>query len=259
MEVHHHSHTADSDIHRGRKNWKNYFWEFFMLFLAVTLGFFVENQREHFVEHQRTKQYALSLADDLKKDTSAFRVLKENYSRNIVKIDTFRNMLKSKPISKIPGGSLYYYCEPVIWSIAIIFHDATLQQLKNSGNLRYFPTSLQNKISEYDRMTRELSARQENEIYFSRISREIMTGIFDAETILAINKINKLSASSDIEEFKNKNIKLINQDTLAIKKLFNEVIYRQGSWQFRLQQIIEPTNSMAIDLLKDLEKEYHFK
>ena len=119
------------------------------LFLGVlhvisrcSLGFFVENQREHYVEHQRTKQYALSLADDLKKDTLAFRVLKKSYTTDIVKIDTFRNMLKHNPISKIPVGSLYYYCEPVIWSKAIIFHDATIQQLKNSGNLRYFPTGL---------------------------------------------------------------------------------------------------------------------
>jgi hypothetical protein len=36
MEVHAHPHTS-------RKKWTHYFWEFFMLFLAVTLGFFVEN------------------------------------------------------------------------------------------------------------------------------------------------------------------------------------------------------------------------
>jgi len=41
MEVHAHSHTE-------RKKWTHYFWEFFMLFLAVTLGFLVENQREHY-------------------------------------------------------------------------------------------------------------------------------------------------------------------------------------------------------------------
>ena len=29
MEVHHHAH------HEGKKNWKSYFWEFLMLFLAV--------------------------------------------------------------------------------------------------------------------------------------------------------------------------------------------------------------------------------
>ena len=249
MEVHHHSHTP-------RKKWTHYFWEFFMLFLAVTLGFFVENQREHYVEHQRTEQYASSLIDNLNRDTAAFRILEQSYKRDILKIDTFRNMLKNTPLEQIPGGSLYYYCEPVIWSKGITFHDATIQQLKNSGNLRYFPADLQNKISEYDRMARELLARQENELYFSRMSREMMTAIFEAEYILSVTN---LSVSSNIEEFKNKNMKLITEDTLALKKLLNEVIYRQASWQFRLQQIIEPTNSTAIDLLKDLEKEYHFK
>ena len=34
MEVHHHAH------HEGKKNWKTYFWEFLMLFLAVFCGFF---------------------------------------------------------------------------------------------------------------------------------------------------------------------------------------------------------------------------
>jgi len=33
-----------------KRYWKSYFKEFFMLFLAVSLGFFVENQWESYVE-----------------------------------------------------------------------------------------------------------------------------------------------------------------------------------------------------------------
>jgi hypothetical protein len=58
MEVHTHSHTS-------RKKWTHYFWEFFMLFLAVTLGFLVENWREHVVEHRREKQFIETLIEDL--------------------------------------------------------------------------------------------------------------------------------------------------------------------------------------------------
>ena len=54
MEVHAHTHTA-------RKKWTHYFWEFLMLFIAVFCGFLAENQREHMVEHQREKQFMLSL------------------------------------------------------------------------------------------------------------------------------------------------------------------------------------------------------
>ena len=67
MEIHNHSHTA-------RKKWNHYFWEFLMLFLAVTLGFFVENQREHYIEHKREKAYIRSLIRDLKQDTANERI-----------------------------------------------------------------------------------------------------------------------------------------------------------------------------------------
>ena len=40
-----------------------------MLFLAVFCGFLAENQREHFVEHNREKQYMRSLIEDLETDT----------------------------------------------------------------------------------------------------------------------------------------------------------------------------------------------
>ena len=62
MEVHQHSHTP-------RNKWTHYFWEFLMLFLAVTLGFFVENQREHYVEKKRAKQFAQAMVKDLERDT----------------------------------------------------------------------------------------------------------------------------------------------------------------------------------------------
>jgi hypothetical protein len=75
MEVHAHSHTP-------RKKWTHYFWEFLMLFLAVFAGFLAENQREHYVEHLREKQFINSLINDVKVDTARLNRLIEN--RNIV-------------------------------------------------------------------------------------------------------------------------------------------------------------------------------
>ena len=48
MEVHKHPHHITH-----KKKWGEYLLEFFMLFLAVFLGFVAENFREHQVEHQR--------------------------------------------------------------------------------------------------------------------------------------------------------------------------------------------------------------
>ena len=65
MEVHHHS-----DLHHKSKKWKEYFLEFLMIFLAVTMGFFAENIREYFAEKRQEREYVQSMINDLKADTA---------------------------------------------------------------------------------------------------------------------------------------------------------------------------------------------
>ena len=48
MEVHHHPHVE-------KKNFKEYFFEFVMIFLAVTMGFFAESLREHLITTRKKK------------------------------------------------------------------------------------------------------------------------------------------------------------------------------------------------------------
>lgn len=43
-----------------KKNWKSYFKEFFMLFLAVFCGFLAENYRENLTTRKIEKEYMLS-------------------------------------------------------------------------------------------------------------------------------------------------------------------------------------------------------
>jgi hypothetical protein len=66
MEVHHHSHHP--------KKWKEYITEFLMLFLAVTLGFFAENVREHQIEKSREVQLMKSMVSDLNKNESLLKI-----------------------------------------------------------------------------------------------------------------------------------------------------------------------------------------
>ena len=63
MEVHKHPHHATHT-----KKWGEYLLEFIMLFLAVFLGFIAENIREHVVENDRVKEYAISLVQDLQNE-----------------------------------------------------------------------------------------------------------------------------------------------------------------------------------------------
>src|SRR6187402_656436 len=93
MEVHAHSHTA-------KKKWTEYFWEFLMLFLAVTLGFFVENQREHYIEYKRTREYAQLMVEDLKKDVETYDSLIVWIEGHVKSFDSVSVLFrKSPPVS----------------------------------------------------------------------------------------------------------------------------------------------------------------
>src|SRR5712671_2012112 len=94
MEVHAHSHTTG-------KKWTHYFWEFFMLFLAVTLGFFVENQREHMVEKKKEKQIISALYSDLRKDTANLNDIIDHYMpEHSAWEDSAEAFITSLPIQK---------------------------------------------------------------------------------------------------------------------------------------------------------------
>ena len=82
MEVHHHGHVHE------KKKWKEYFFQFLMLFLAVTAGFFMENQREHYVERQRAKEFATSLYDEIVNDTTRLKNIQEDFTNNSFYLDT---------------------------------------------------------------------------------------------------------------------------------------------------------------------------
>lgn len=137
MEVHHHSHTAVPDSHRGKKKWTHYFWEFFMLFLAVTLGFFVENKREHFIEHKRAKQYALLLKLDLINDTMRLSDLMsnkydiKNFTHSVINF-------YATPTDKVSCRDYYGLKSKDVTIIVFEPQNATYTQLQHSGNLRYF-------------------------------------------------------------------------------------------------------------------------
>ncbi len=87
MEVHHPHHPTH------KKKWSEYIIEFLMLFAAVTLGFFAENQREHYVEGHREIQFMESLIDDLAKDKIEVNSAREYTTTQISNLDTAISLL----------------------------------------------------------------------------------------------------------------------------------------------------------------------
>jgi len=175
MEVHQHTHTP-------RKKWTHYLWEFLMLFFAVTLGFLVENQREHFVEHQREKQFVQSLFNDIKADTANIGKIINARSAKETMLDSILFMMNSPhPIDFVK--QIYPYAILVGRTLPYRFvpRDGTMQQLKNSGALRLIRNrAVVDSIAKYDIDVRNIlgqHAVEENQIEHYRTAA---AKIFDA-------------------------------------------------------------------------------
>jgi hypothetical protein len=142
MEVHHHPKVE-------KKNFKEYFLEFLMIFLAVTLGFIAENVRENISENSQAKELAKSLYKELYSDSVAIqqklegRLEKENYIKYFVQYVSDSDLVNLSP-------NFYpTFTSTFISTLTIIFQpkDGILNQLTNSGALRYFKSNdLQEEI-----------------------------------------------------------------------------------------------------------------
>ncbi len=148
MEVHHHAHDPAAPNHK--KNWKNYFWEFLMLFLAVFCGFLAEYQLEQTIERHREKEYATLLKKDLENDTIQINGVVHQLEKIAASMDSISSSVyQGVSGNKVPG-SFYYHSQIGTISPIVLWNDATLIQLTQSGNLRYFRNhELVNKISAY--------------------------------------------------------------------------------------------------------------
>ena len=180
MEVHQHTHTP-------RKKWTHYFWEFFMLFLAVFCGFLAENQREHYVESLREKKYIQNLLHDLARDTMnynlsiALRLERENQAHQLI------TMLYSPDRNK-HLSELYFFARQMPRMNTIFYStDATMNQLKNSGALRLIKrTEIADSIVAYNAAMEAYAENRKTEIETRIAFREAVGNVFDASVLLAM-------------------------------------------------------------------------
>ena len=267
MEVHHHSHTSDpgpstSSGHRGRKKWTHYFWEFLMLFLAVTLGFFVENQREHYIERQRAKIYAVTMKANLQMDTAELKRMIHRGQFAVSYLDTFLLLLASDEIAKIPSGKLYWYGLFGGYLRGFQPYDATFQQMKSSGSLRYFSSpGLEQQISNYDQLMRNMQMLTLVDQPVHLEVRKMRGRIFDFRFNNAANNVVQRAVyenfnQSVIDSFIRTNPPLLTSD----KIVFNE--YAELCRSRNLRQQLRNANDavlLATEIITRLSSKYHLK
>lgn len=218
MEVHHHGHVHE------QKKWKEYLFQFLMLFLAVTLGFFAENQREHYIEGQRAKEYAAMLRQDLVNDTVQLKGFLD-ITDSMQKTYSFLQRIYSIPPNELTVGQLD--STSLLGFNLDIFrqNDAIYSLLKFSGNLRYIrDTAIISRLTNY-----------ENQVKTLKEAWNLTTTLYGG-----LNSEHLLQATVNGERFKREK-KEINSNTLL-----KDAGYNFASWDENA--MITKTN-MNISLL----------
>ena len=253
MEVHHHSRTE-------RKKWYHYFWEFFMLFLAVTAGFFVENQREHLVEHQREKQYMQNLIQDLSRDTTGLQRLISWRQKLIRYADSLVDLINS-PQRDEHLDDIYFYGRALTIIGGFAYSDATMRQLKNSGALRLIKHPfIVDSILAYDQSAEITGLREQVILVVQSDMRSSIGNVLDATVIKTMIDTNYLG-KPEIGRFLKRPEKrkpLVTEDKKTINQFCTSVNYLYALC-FTDRQYMINQRAMAMRLIALLKKEYNLK
>ena len=262
METHAH------DLHKAPGHgWKHYFFEFFMLFLAVFCGFLAENWRENLSEKERAEQLAINFYDELKGDSATFHTVLENRIRKDAALDYLKKYFHDSSMtncSKMFAISFFYGFATYSPSV-FEPRDAILEQLKNSGSLRYF------KSVQLQKLTGNLSVdianlRSRNQIELNFTQQRLLPFVIEHndqswfDSLSGDNSVYLSNALANYEKSANEIPFHFNKAegfdrTIAVNLIgLYQIIFR-GSWlkQYRDYE------ALNAELLKELRNEYDIK
>ena len=259
MEVHAHTHTA-------RKKWTHYFWEFLMLFLAVFCGFLAENFREHYVEDQRAVKHAKNLYKELYNDSIFLQKCLASRLNKEKECLYFINYVKDSSLTNLSHRFMPAFTTAIIQNQNIIFepNDGILNQLRNSGELRYFKNSdLQAEIGKLSVKIGYIKTRNDKEYsYVEFYTRPLALKYFDFDWYQALTEKGNLTL---IESLKKPNNKNAGQGSVANAGSFNRreaesvaayyLLMMRSTRQIAYKEYGE-TNHTVLQLLRN---KYHLK
>ncbi len=238
--------------HETNKNkLADYLLQFFMLFLAVYLGFVSENIRGRNIDEEKEKVHMQNMLDDLKADTAIYNRYEENNKVLFALIDTLVHVIKSPEIKqRIP--ELAYTARMILPSYKALYTtDRTYEQMKSSGDLRLISKKhVASDISSYYYSVIELKKYNDAAfVWGSDYGRE-MGKIFDAELLLKIIKENKKQPAVPAD--------LLTEDRTALNELATSAQYLYGAFLLA-KKIGNERNMAAQKLIELIKKEYDLK
>ena len=235
MEVHHHPHVE-------KKGFKEYFLEFVMIFLAVTLGFFAESLREHINDNEKREQYIQSLVEDLQSDTARMN--------DIIQFDE----------AKITGLNSMYQCYDTVTSNLnetscmgllikytkvnrpFLINDRTISQLANAGGFRLLKKEDADSILAYERMYKN------DHDFETTVYQEAQNNVRNT-----LNELASFKVISPLENVSSLNGADTGSSTLNGPLLFSDDRALLNKWFNQLQLYVRVTKAQKtlLNILRD--------
>ena len=235
MEVHHHPHVE-------KKGFKEYFLEFVMIFLAVTLGFFAESLREHINDNEKREQYIQSLVEDLQSDTARMN--------DIIQFDE----------AKITGLNSMYQCYDTVTSNLnetscmgllikytkvnrpFLINDRTVSQLANAGGFRLLKKEDADSILAYERMYKN------DHDFETTVYQEAQNNVRNT-----LNELASFKVISPLENVSSLNGADTGSSTLNGPLLFSDDRALLNKWFNQLQLYVRVTKAQKtlLNILRD--------
>lgn len=205
METHaHHLHKAPGN------SFRHYFFEFFMLFLAVFCGFLVENFREHKIESDRAGELAKNFYDELKIDSATAVIKVNNRIRQENSLKYLMKYFKDSSLTDVSKLFAINFEYGINFRTPSVFEPRTiiLEQLKNSGSLRYFKNEeMQKLIGDLTVAIRNINDRQdlESKARFEYLN-PILVNQHDFDFWIALTNDSKIDIFKALVEYEKNDV-----------------------------------------------------
>jgi hypothetical protein len=224
-----------------------------MLFLAVTLGFFVENQREHYIEHNRERQYMRSMVEDLFKDIQLLENESATTTQQFNGLDSLVQIINSGNLEEEQTIKMYALQKRFLYPLTLELVSRTEVQLKNAGAMRLIRNQVVNDslINYWQLKDRIIYTREA--INGHRIKAK------DLSFLLFDNKYYIKSQDGWNVNTSGKKISLLPHSVALLKEFSNRVAHTRELLLLNYKKRLDILSGTAQRLAELIKKEYHLK
>ena len=245
MEVHHHPKP-------GKKNFKEYFLEFSMIFIAVTMGFVAENIRENISDHQKETELIQSLVKDLEDDSATIKgQLKVSKERSVYSDSLIELVHEGNVLNKT--ADFYYYGRMTARWTSFSNNSRSIDEMKSGGLFRVVRNNnVATSIMAYYAFIPQIKNYEDRQVIVDNEYRKIAVQIFDPYIFN-----HMLNAADTIDRIMG-NPLLLKNDKETLNELAGWANYTisQRSASNRAKEQLLAKGKELIALIK---KEYHLE